>query len=112
VAAVHHAGGRTSLAAEEETIATLVRANDDAVVVLLVKGWEPPLLDCLDFLQALRAACGRRRWFVAIPVAIGPDGAIQPCAPPGFGVWQRKLRSLGDPALDIRAWPTTGGAAS
>ena len=107
VTAVHQAGGRSPLAADEETIAALARASDDAVVVMLVKAWEPPLLDCLDFLQALRAACGQRRWIVVAPVAMAPGGAVQPCAGPAFSVWQRKLRSLGDPTLGIRAWPAT-----
>lgn len=106
VAAVHHAGGSASLAADEQTIATVARALPEAALVLLVKGWEPPLLDCLDFLQAARAALGPRRWIVVVPVVIGPGGAIQPCAGSSFQVWQRRLRSLGDPALEVRAWPT------
>lgn len=112
VVAVYHAGGRVSLAEEERTIQRLAQAGADAVVVLLVKGWEPPLLDCLDFLQALRAAGGRQLRLAVQPVAMAADGGLECCDAPALEVWRRKLRSLADPALEIRTWSRLEGAAS
>lgn len=110
VVAVYHAGGRVSLVDEERAIQTLAQAGADAVVVVLVKAWEPPLLDCLDFLQALRAAGGKQLRLAVLPVATAADGGLEGCAAPALEVWRRKLRSLADPALEIRTWSRLEGA--
>lgn len=105
VGPVSHAGGNSPLAVDEATIAALARGGDDETIGVFVKGWEPPLLECLDFLRALRQAGGPHRRIVVLPVSLGGDRRIRRCSEDNLRVWQRKLRSLGDPALSVAAWP-------
>jgi hypothetical protein len=72
-------------------------------VAVLVKSWEPPLLELQDFLRALRDAVGDGRVVALVPVARGAQG--EPAAP-GDGAlapWRRAVEQSGDPWLLLHA---------
>lgn len=85
------AGGR-ELADDQAAIAR-VAASDDAVVVA-VRGWEPPVMDLLDFLGDLRRGAGDGRVIAVWPRGVGEDDAA-------LAVWRQTLGTLGDPWLKV-----------
>ena len=90
-----HAGGARSLDDDRGTLAAAAeRARDrDGRVVVCVRGWEPPMLDAMDFLGELRDALDDSRLIEVRPV--GGDAARA-------AEWDRRCRKLGDPRLIVR----------
>lgn len=79
------AGGRRSLDEDAEAIEVAVRER--ASLVFCVRGYEPPVLDVLDFLAAWRKRAGQ------IPsLCVALVGGTET----DVGTWRRKLISLGD----------------
>ena len=102
---VTDAGGGASVAADAAVVArvaTTVRGAKGAVLIV-VKAWEPPLMEFIDFVAALRTAFdGERTVILVLPVGLPEDDAPLPVATPAQAqVWQRKLRSVGDPWLRV-----------
>jgi hypothetical protein len=87
---VREAGGRQSLQSDSDVISEAEAAR--AGVILCVSAVEPPLLDLLDFLDALRRGVGAAR-----PLCVLLLGG----APRDLAAWRRKLMGLGDPALCV-----------
>ncbi|MEO1235421.1 MAG: DUF2868 domain-containing protein [Planctomycetota bacterium] len=88
VAVVSDAGGGRSLDDDRRAIEA-VRQSEGTVSVV-VKGWEPPVLELLDFLRDLRAALGGGRAITVTPIG---DGDLD--------VWRQQLGTLGDPWLTL-----------
>ncbi|MEZ4278561.1 MAG: DUF2868 domain-containing protein [Myxococcota bacterium] len=86
----HAAGGRASLEADAAVVraAALVRGR----LLVCVRGDEPPLLELLDFLAALRAAAGAERALAVVLVGGGERD---------LETWRRKLAVLADPRLAV-----------
>ena len=86
--------------------------GDDAIVhdaaanpepiVLLVKSWEPPLGELMDFLAALRAAVGPARPIGAVLLAT--QTLVAPAAG-DIDTWRARLASVGDPWLTVYHLP-------
>jgi hypothetical protein len=93
------AGGGT-IAEERQSLDQLSRTRDP--VVVLTPAWEPPLLEFVDFLGALREIIGMARAIVVVPVA--EDG--QPISAIEHENWSRAVGRRRDPNLHIDA----GGA--
>ncbi len=66
-------------------------------VVVFSKGWEPPLLEFSDFLEALRAGLGEAATIVVVPINTRGDG-IEPA---DRAVWAGFLGRHGDPRLYV-----------
>lgn len=96
---VFPAGGAASLESDREVIARLRRLElpADAEVVVLVRAWEPPLLELADFLREARRALGRERLIVVQPV--GEEGSAP--GPAQVDMWRRSLQRVGDPWLRV-----------
>ena len=88
------AGGNAALADDRSAIEAARRAQGSVAAV--VRGYEPPVADFLDFLRELRAALGDGRRVDVIP--LGADEAH-------LRVWSGALASLGDPWLRARRPP-------
>lgn len=108
-----HAGGRNTLAADAEVMAQVHDAlrHDQAhtpfsssQVIVLVKAWEPPMMEIVDFLRDLRQAIGSgvRILVIAFQTEDG-NGASESEASVAFEQWQRKLATIGDPWLKVRS---------
>ncbi|MEM9415380.1 MAG: DUF2868 domain-containing protein [Planctomycetota bacterium] len=101
------AGGARTMdedTAAVEHIGTLVKqggAGSPRGVVLLVKLWEPPMLEVLSFLKALRSAVGE-----AVPVRVcavshDTDGRLVSDDAEHLAQWRRRVQTLGDPWLSV-----------
>lgn len=66
-------------------------------VVIFSKGWEPPLLEFADFLEALRAGLGSTATIVVAPINTRGD-AIEPA---DREIWAAFLGRHGDPRLYV-----------
>ncbi|MEQ8233205.1 MAG: DUF2868 domain-containing protein [Gammaproteobacteria bacterium] len=91
---VLRAGGSTI--DEDETTLTAVSARSADAILIVVRGWEAPLLDLVDFLGALRRRCAPGQAIIVVP--IGVDGTAP--APSQRATWARWVARLDDP--DIR----------
>ncbi len=98
----YQAGGAQTTAADAKIIASLCEAQPKAIAVL-VKSWEPPLLEFLDFLHALRQRCGEK-----IPLIVLLGGADDGVSPLDHETWRVTLRQLRDPKLQIEPLPGQG----
>ncbi len=94
---IHEAGGRRSL--EDDGAVVLGAADRGQAVAVMVRAWEPPLLDLLDFLSNLRMALGRDPSICVVLF----DGDEEKRA-----AWRRKLSGLGDPRLRVARMGPTG----
>ncbi|NBC11111.1 MAG: DUF2868 domain-containing protein [Planctomycetes bacterium] len=92
------AGGKTSVAGDRAVIEAAASRAGDGAVGVLVKAWEPPMGELLDFLRALREALGDGVEVTVLPV--GEATAGQRAA------WPRRLATLRDPWLRV-VEPTT-----
>ncbi|MGD8841843.1 MAG: DUF2868 domain-containing protein [Gammaproteobacteria bacterium] len=93
----HPAGGSRSLREDGEIIAGLCREKSTGVAVI-VKSWEPPLLDLLDFLRGVRGKCSRQQ-----PVIVLLWGADADVSERDREAWSVTLRKLGDPDLHVES---------
>ncbi|MGH8578764.1 MAG: DUF2868 domain-containing protein [Gammaproteobacteria bacterium] len=98
--ALLNAGGGAALDEDQKTIARLSKTPNNQPIVLLVKSWEPPLLEFLDFVQDLRLAIGPRRILKVVPVGLADNASA---TPQDLDVWQNKLATLGDPWVEVQA---------
>ena len=101
---VHHAGGRRSISADAETIAALAASPASAGIALVVKAWEPPVMELFDFIRDLRESAGPRRLIIVAPTGIQTTGGLTPPEPADLAQWEKRLRRLQDPALAVRPW--------
>jgi hypothetical protein len=89
----HVAGGTRSSAQDSELIAQLAddtRSDNAPAVLIIAKSWEPPTLELMDFIGALRAALADDATVAIMPIAV-VDGA--PAAPGAAHqlTWQHTL---------------------
>jgi hypothetical protein len=106
-----HAGGRNTLAEDADVIAQVTNFLRDAEansrfrsqqVILLVKAWEPPMLEMIDFLQDLRHAIGDGVRILVAALWMQPnDGVSENNAATYIDQWQRKLATVGDAWLQV-----------
>ena len=95
VLALHEAGGRRSTQQDGELVASLCGHEPEGVCVL-VKAWEPPMLEFLDFLRGLRQQCGGKR-----PIVVLTLGEADDVSASDRETWQLTLGQLGDPNLHV-----------
>lgn len=91
-------GGNNALAEDEQALDAF--ANDDpAMVLILVKGWEPPLLACMDVLQSLRARVGSEVSLVVVPLGldVGTPESNE------LDAWHYAVAKLADPGTYVEA---------
>ncbi len=98
------AGGAASVEQDAALIRRLGAADGSGDVLVLVKGWEPPLMEILDFLNALRAnLSGESAEIVVLPVGLDPDHGMIAAPPAHFKLWRDKLATIRDPSLRVAA---------
>ena len=106
-APVWAAGGGTTVAADAEVAAQVAGkvAGAQVAVLILVKAWEPPLMDFIDFVVALREASRARQvTILVLPVGLAEeDGELPMATAAQAQVWRRKIAGVGDPWLRVVA---------
>ncbi len=65
---VYQAGGGRTLESDQAVVDAIRDASNDGSVAVLTKGFEPPLLELDDFLDALRKAIGQQRDIIIVPL--------------------------------------------
>lgn len=94
------AGGARSTQQDSDTVASLCALRPDGIVVV-AKSWEPPLLEFLDFLRAIRERCDRPQPLIVLLWG-GADGV----ADAEFETWRVTLRQLANPDLHLEVMDT------
>lgn len=89
------AGGRRTTQQDQELATALCRTKPEAVGIL-VKAWEPPLLDFLDFVRAIRRQCGPDKALIVL--LWGEQDGVSAAE---RDTWQLTLAQLGDPDLHV-----------
>jgi hypothetical protein len=83
---------RELLAAARQSVKPAVRR-----VILVTKGWEPPLLEFMDFLVLAREVLGGGCSFTVVPLGVSGD-AVHPAE---RDVWARALTQVADSRLYV-----------
>ena len=91
-------GGDNELAVDEQAL-TAFGGDDSTRVVILVKGWEPPLLDCMDVLRSLRGRVGDDVSLVVVPLGLDV-GAPETNE---LEAWRHAVSKLADPGTYVEA---------
>jgi hypothetical protein len=93
---ITEAGGGSDLRADEAALGQ-IDTREAAPLVLFTPAWEPPLLEFLDFVTALRRRIGSAASIVVLPV---PDEPREVTAVER-DMWASALAKLGDPHLYV-----------
>ena len=110
VTSIWPAGGATTPAEDQRVLhaaaeALRDRSSTPRMLLMLVKAWEPPMLDVVDFLCALRRAIGEGERIVVLPIALSLQALATHVYQQQCDIWQRKLATVGDPWLRVQALP-------
>ncbi|MDW7710528.1 MAG: DUF2868 domain-containing protein [Deferrisomatales bacterium] len=105
--AARHAGGSGSLEDDRRVADEIAAPRGGGAVAIVVKAWEPALLEFLDFLQDLRRLLGEGRPIVVAPVGRGDAGGLSAPLEADVAQWRTRVRAVGDPWLSVR--PLGGG---
>jgi hypothetical protein len=100
---VRAAGGAAPVEDDRKLVdeaATKLRSGSGIVVV--VKAWEPPLMELVDFLKQLRAAAPNRAPILIVPAGVDSGTRITDGTTEQVEIWRRKIAGLGDPWLQVR----------
>ena len=89
------AGGARSTQQDSDAVASLCALRPEGIVVA-AKSWEPPLLEFLDFLRAIRERCDRPQPLIVLLWG-GADGV----ADADVETWRVTLRQLENPDLHL-----------
>jgi hypothetical protein len=89
------AGGTCSTQQDSDTVASLCALRPEGIVVV-AKSWEPPLLEFLDFLRAIRERCDGPQPLIVLLWG-GADGV----ADADIETWRVTLRQLENPDLHL-----------
>ncbi|EAR23420.1 DUF2868 domain-containing protein [Nitrococcus mobilis] len=97
-----YAGRMDSIDEDERTIDEVSSAAHNPPILVAVKSWEPPLLDFMDFLDALRTAVGSERLITVTPIMLDQKREFIPADPDDLDVWKKRLQSRGDSRIDFQ----------
>ena len=95
------AGGGHALEDDQAAIERVCAGHRGSVVVF-TRAWEPPLLEFLDFVAALRRALGSDASIIVAPVAESAS-AVEP---QHRETWARAIGRLADPHLYLETGAT------
>jgi hypothetical protein len=99
---IHAAGANVSIEQDRRLASILAPAvNREQAVALLVKAWEPPLMEFIDFVRLLRHTLGKGLSIVILPVGIETGSQLHPAEDAQIEIWRRKIAQVGDPWLRV-----------
>lgn len=100
---VHSAGGAASVEGDRSLVAEVAgKLPSGSGTIVVVKAWEPPLMELVDFLKLLRASVPNGTPIVIVPAGVDSEKQIADGTPEQIEIWRRKIASLGDPWLEVR----------
>lgn len=89
-----HAGGTTSTSEDSAITESIENTPCLDLIILIVKSWEPPLMEFLDFIKDLRKATKKTTPIYVVPLTLGDDRM-------GNLVWSKILGKLADPWIHV-----------
>lgn len=99
---LYPAGGSRTLDEDEHQLKQIAAAvSADQGLAVLVKLWEPPVIEVTDYLKQLRAQVGEHVAIVVVPIASEPSGAVVSGDPELAAQWRRRVTAVGDPWLTV-----------
>jgi hypothetical protein len=103
---VFEAGGAAGVQEDVDLAKKIGGASDEGDIVVLVKAWEPPLMEFIDFLNTMRAArAGGTAMLYVLPVGLDHGAELGAATPAQLKLWRDKLAAIGDPYLRVAATP-------
>ena len=93
--------GEGALEVDDGIVREVALGDAASPVVVVVKAWEPPVLEFLDFLRDLRAGIGTTRVVAVVPVGLDEAGLPAAPEPAHAEQWRRALQRVGDPRMSI-----------
>ncbi len=104
-AKLHAAGGAMSVAEELQLARKLGESQReaDATILIVVKGWEPPLMEFVDFVTSLRGALAKSpsTTLVVLPVGLGDEVGLPAATLAQVELWRKKLVGVSDARLRV-----------
>jgi hypothetical protein len=98
----HAAGADVTIEEDRRLAGQLAPVIDhEQAIAILVKAWEPPLMEFIDFVRVLRHALGDGRSIVVLPVGIETGSRLHPAEDGQLEIWERKIAQVGDPWLRV-----------
>lgn len=91
------AGGSRLVEEDRQVVQAVGSEVTEDGVVLLVKLWEPPVIETTEFLRDTRLAIGDRLPINVVPVACDPTGQVISDDPVLVEQWQQRIAATGDP---------------
>jgi len=102
--ALDSAGGSAGLETDGSIIEKIAAREGKPGGVILVKSWEPPMLEFLDFVGELRQRIGKGRRLVVVLLGLGRAGKLGAPRAGDVAQWRRRLESLMDADLIVAMW--------
>lgn len=93
-----YAAGGTQSVAADRALAEQVAAHGAEAVVLVVRSWEPPMLDFVDFLELVRERMSPRAVRIVLLLPIAGQGAVRA---EHLESWESALYATDDTALYV-----------
>ena len=101
-ARVFEAGGASAVQQDVALAKKLGDASGPGDVVIVVKAWEPPLMEFIDFLDTIREARGGESdMLFVLPVGLDHMDRLGAGTPAQLKVWREKLAVVRDPRLRV-----------
>lgn len=101
---IHSAGGSASVDGDRILVEEVAgKLPADSGIILVVKAWEPPLMELVDFLRSLRASLPNGSPIIIVPVGVDSGTQIGDGTREQVEIWRRKIAGLGDPWLEVRS---------
>ncbi len=95
------AGGTTSLEQDADALALASSDADVAAAVLVVKSWEPPVLEVLDFVRDLLAALNEHASVIVAPLDTDQHGGAVAASAEELELWRRAVEALSLPRARV-----------
>jgi hypothetical protein len=102
------AGGAAALEADALIVKRIALQPREVGVLVLVKAWEPPMLEFLDFMKELRTGTDCERRLVVVLLGLSRDGRIGAPSAGDVTLWRRQLGTLEDDRLTVATWEEEG----
>ena len=102
------AGGAAGLEADALVVKRIALQSREVGVVVVVKAWEPPMLEFLDFMSELRKGGGSGRRLVVVLSGLTREGRIGSPSTGDVTQWSRQLGTLEDDGLTVAKWEEEG----
>jgi len=101
---VRNAGGSNTIEQDNQLIEAVRSEYSDPLptIVVVVKSWETPMLEFLDFLRDIRGAIGENSTIVVLAVA-SRDNEVLEAEPEHLQIWSERLQTIGDSQLRFGA---------